>query len=202
MTTTKTQLPTIIAITGRMRNGKDTLADYLIKKYCYQQLAFAEPIKQICMILYGFTQEQCYGNLKETLDKRWGITPRQAFQFIGTELFRKQMKNLLPNIEDNFWVKVLQEKIKQIYKENSNTKFVISDVRFFNELEGLRTVAKELGVSIECIRVTRPDINSTDKHESEIYIDQLKVDHDLINNKQIQDLHDLFESKVLNNNSK
>lgn len=191
-------LPQIIAITGRMRNGKDTLANYLIEKYDYKQLSFAEPIKQISMILFSFTNEQCYGNEKDCIDERWKVTPRKVFQYIGTDLFRKQMKEILPNIEENFWVKVLQEKIKVELNKNKNSRFVISDMRFFNELTGLKKLAEELNISLMSIRVTRPSINQeTIVHESESNINKIEVDYDILNDKTISDLYDYFEKNIL-----
>ena len=194
----KIKLPTIIAITGRKRNGKDTLANLLIKKYNYVQLSYAEPIKQICKVLFGFTDEQCYGNEKEIIDKNWNIMPRSAFQFIGTELFRKQMKYLIPNIGEDFWVKCLHENIKRMVKNDPNVKIVITDVRFPNELEGLKLLSKQIHINMVSVRVTRASINKDlDQHESEILIDKLDVDFDVKNDQEIKDLYESFEKKVL-----
>jgi len=59
----------LIGFLAKKRHGKDTSADYLVKKYNYKKLSFAKPIKDACKILFGFTDEQLYGNLKEVKDK-------------------------------------------------------------------------------------------------------------------------------------
>jgi hypothetical protein len=196
-------LPTIVALTGRKRNGKDTIAEHLIKEYGYRQLAYAEPIKQICKILFDFSDEQCYGNLKEVVDERWGVTPRHCFEYIGTEMFRKQMGPLLPNIGENFWVVSLHNKIKKLIKSDPTVKIVISDVRFENELVEICKMAQELEVSTVSIRVTRPsinvNINKEKEHASEKAIDTLNVDYDLLNDSTKQSLYDKVTHVLVNN---
>lgn len=96
-----------IGICGRKFNGKDTLAEYLVKNHGYEQMAFAKPIKDISKILFGFNDEQLYGSKKEEIDERWNTTPRQMMQYIGTDMFRKD-----PGFGEHFWVKCLYEQIK------------------------------------------------------------------------------------------
>ena len=38
------KLPKIIGISGRKYHGKDTIGDYLVNKYGYKKIAFADPI--------------------------------------------------------------------------------------------------------------------------------------------------------------
>jgi hypothetical protein len=182
------KLPQIIGVTGRKFNGKDTLAEYLKKKYGYQQMMFAKPIKDLCRLIFGFNEEQLYGSTKETLDERWGVTPRDMFQYIGTEMFRKMMANKIPGIGEGFWIKCLMEQVKSILRENPDARIVISDVRFPNEID----VIRQLGGLL--IRVKRPSVNnSTDVHESEIYIEQLEVDFELLNDSTIDSLYNKFD---------
>ena len=44
----------IIAICGAKRSGKDVLAKYLINKYKYEKLSFAEPLKKAVKELFNF----------------------------------------------------------------------------------------------------------------------------------------------------
>jgi len=171
----------IIGVTGRKYNGKDTIANYLNNKYDYDQNAFAQPLKEICKTLFNFNQEQLYGTLKETPDPNWfNLTPRQVFQFVGTDLFRNKMNNLSSEFENNFWIKCMENKIK-----NSNNYIVISDVRFPNEVE----MIKKLGGII--IRVNRPNLenNELSNHPSETMIDTLKVDFDVTNDSTLDALY-------------
>jgi hypothetical protein len=175
--------PQIIGVTGRKFNGKDTIAELLCKKYDYIQVTFAGLLKDICKHLFKFTDEQLYGSLKEVEDPFWKVTPRDVFQYIGTDLFRKQMGKLIPGLGENFWVMCLKREIYDIINKNPNSKIVISDVRFPNEVD----LVKELGGDV--IRVTRESVNNVDNHESEKLIETLVVDKDFTNNTTVEDLH-------------
>lgn len=48
-------LPSKIAINGRGGSGKDVLADYLVTKYGYKKIAFADPIYEIARKYFGMT---------------------------------------------------------------------------------------------------------------------------------------------------
>jgi len=177
----------IIGITGRKFNGKDTIANHLRDRYDYQQIAFAEPLKESCRVLFGFNDEQLYGSLKETSDPNWyNLTPRQVLQYMGTDIMRNQMTNLSKEFEDKFWIKCVENKIKKILSENPNVCIVISDVRFPNEVE----MIKKLGGTV--IRVKRPNIennNTFSAHASENMIDELPVDYELINDTTREELY-------------
>lgn len=178
------KLPKLILITGRKFNGKDTVANYLHNKYEYTQLAFAEPLKHICKILFGFTNEQLYGSTKETLDERWKITPRRVLQYMGTEMFRKGLKDLLPDIGENIWIKCMEYKLADMF--DSQKRIIISDARFPNEMNLAKTFSRTLK-----IRVTRPYANtSKDVHASEIEIEHLDVDVEILNDGTLEDLYE------------
>jgi dephospho-CoA kinase len=186
-------IPNLIILTGRKQNGKDTIANYLIKKYNYIALSFADPLKDICKILFNFNYEQLYGSKKEDKDLNWKITPREAFQFIGTDLFRKQMNKLIHDIGDDFWVTCLVNKIKNILEKDNNAKIIIVDTRFPNEFDALNN----LKINKISIRVSRPDLElSNYTHESEKYVDNFKVDYDIINNSSITELYEKIDKIV------
>jgi len=196
-----TILPTIIGITGRKFHGKDTLADYLVIHHGYIKLSFAQPIKEMSKTIFGFTEEQVNGTLKETIDERWNVTPRKVMQFIGTELFRDNISKLLPHIGEDIWVHCAIEKIKSQLIINPNSKFVISDVRFPNELESLKQLEFN-GIPCKIIRVYRPSIaiNDTSSHISEKLIDQLLVDKEIINESDKSTLFHNFETFIQSSN--
>lgn len=179
---TDLNLPKIIGITGKKFNGKDTLGDYYVKNYGYIRLAFADALKNACREIFGFNDEQLYGNQKETTDDFWNVKPRLVLQYVGTELLREQISKIIPTIEKNIWIKVVEKKIIDTWKTNPNAKFVITDVRFDNECQFVKNMG---GVMV---RVTRDCVNNSDTHSSELDIDNLVVDVDLKNNGSIEDL--------------
>lgn len=176
------KLPQIIGITGRKFNGKDTIGNHLEKQYGYVVIHYAEPIKQISKILFGFNEAQLYGDLKEEIDKFWGTSPRAIMQFLGTEIFRNQISQVIPDIENNFWVKCLEIKVKQILLINPNQKIAICDVRFSNEVDSIKAMGGKI------IRVNRKKCTNIDTHESEKNIDSLIVDCEINNDSTLQEL--------------
>jgi hypothetical protein len=170
--------PKIIGITGRKFSGKDTSGEFLVKNFGYERIAFADALKEGIKLIFGFSNDQVYGNKKEEKDDFWGISPREVLQFFGTEVFRTGIKPILPNIGEDFWISVVKRKIENRLKENPDSKFVITDVRFSNEVNAI----KQMGGII--IRVERNNIenNSFSNHPSEMQIDNLVVDYNIKNN--------------------
>lgn len=173
----------LVGFTGRKFHGKDTAAKRLINEG-YIHLSFAEPIKQISRILFSFDDEQLYGNRKEEIDERWGITPREVMQFLGTEVFREKIQDLITNIGENFWVRAVENKISKLKAENPDVKIVITDVRFENERDVIRNLG---GIVVRVKRNINNGIN--DNHPSEIFIDKMNVDYDIENYGTIEELH-------------
>jgi len=168
----------IIGILGNKGHGKDTISDHLTSKYNFHKKAFAEPLKEICHILFGFNNEQLYGNLKEIPDKYWKITPRNAMQFVGTELFRNKMSDLIPGISHNFWLECMRR------QSGKYDRLVISDVRFQNEVDFIHEMN---GI---VIKVERGNKETNDVHTSESEILQVtNYDFYIENNSDFQTLY-------------
>jgi hypothetical protein len=169
----------IVGITGKKRHGKDTLAAFFNKKG-FVSFSFADPIKLACKEVFNFTDEQLFGDEKESLDPFWGTTPRKIFQYVGTDLFRNQIGKILPDVGEKIWIKVMENKIHGCDSKN----IVISDVRFPDEVD----MIKKMGGII--LKVVRPSLNGTqnDTHISED-IDRLKPDYGVLNDGTLEDLN-------------
>jgi hypothetical protein len=167
----------LIGFLGRKRVGKDTCADFLCNKYNFSKLSFATPIKDICRIIFGFDEEQLYGDSKENIDEYWKVSPRSMFQYIGTDIFRKDIQKMIPGIREDFWVKRLE---KAYYNEIINNDLVVvADVRFQNEIDKIR----ELGGIV--IKLEKDD-KINDDYEN--FIDDLEGDYLVGNNGSIEEL--------------
>jgi dephospho-CoA kinase len=151
----------LIGLLAKKRNGKDTVADYLVENYGFIKLSFADPVKQACKHIFSLTNEQLYGDKKEIIDHYWKKTPRELLQIVGTDMFRN-------NFDKHIWIKSLKKKYLDIIKNNQNANIVISDVRFLNELQSIHQLN---GV---VIKIIRPNIQSCDNHESENNINYIK----------------------------
>ena len=140
----------LIGFSGCKNVGKDTLSDYLVEKYNFIKYSYATPLKDACKILFLLTEDQLYDqNKKEEIDERWGLSPRQMFQIVGTDFFREK-------INKDFWI----QHFKYWYSINKDKNIVVVDCRFQNEID----LIKELnGITIKIERNT----NIIDNHISE-----------------------------------
>lgn len=150
----------LIGIVGKKGAGKDTTADYIVRRYGFVKRAYAAPLKEACKALFSFTESQLEDPIeKETIDKRWGKTPREAMQWLGTDVVRQSLGS-------DFWIRHMGFYVEK----DSGVRLVIPDVRFPNEADWIR---KNGGV---LIRVVRPDSSPTDMHASEIEQDNIETD--------------------------
>jgi hypothetical protein len=179
---------TMLGLSGKSGAGKDTVADILVSKWGFSKFTVATPLKEACRIIFGFSDEQLNGNLRNVVDLRWGITPRRALQVVGTDLFRVALAAALPEIGDNIWVMVLRNRINECH----NNKIVITDIRYQNELD-------VLGPSAQSWRIIRPEYELTGaaaQHPSEA--GNFKVDINVNNNGTLEDLEREVDSLVKN----
>ncbi len=167
----------IIGITGKKFHGKDTVGKILCKKYNFIRYAYADKLKRVCQIIFGFDDSQLYGNRKEHIDSYWKVSPRNMMQFVGTDLFRNQLNKILPDDNNDIWIKSLEHDIEN----NINSNIVITDVRFPNEIESIRKHGGKI------IKVTRSDLIYYDDHESE-RVDDLYYDYEIMNDHDIETL--------------
>lgn len=180
----------IIGFSGKQRHGKDTSGDYLVKHHGYTRIGFADALKDACRSIFGFSDEQLYGNLKEVDDEFWKASPRKVLQYVGTDLFRDQLSMILPEVGNDIWVKVVENKILS----NPDKKYVITDVRFENELAFIK---KYHGMTI---KVQRDVLNNADSHVSESYIDNMITDYTIKNNGTLEELYEKLDNIMFNNN--
>jgi len=188
----------LLGIVGNKRSGKDTVSDYLVNNHNFCKLAFADPIKQISKIMFDFDESQLHGDKKEVIDTRWGITPRDVFQKIGTEFGQFDLIKYFPQLENkvgrNFWVKKLKLEYKKL-PVNSNV--IISDVRFNHEIKEI----KKMGGKIIFIDRKYNKSVKKDNHISETELTSIDInlfDFVIHNNKSIHELYEIISNLVLN----
>lgn len=148
--------PIIIGLCGRAGSGKSSVGRYLRHHYGAQGISFAEPLKRMAMDIWSLTPEQVYGeaNVKESIDPRWGISPREMMQRLG--------QAARDHLYEEIWIHTALDQIK------SPGLYVIEDVRYKNEAESI----SELGY---VWRLHCDDSISTDAgtHPSEYEVDQI-----------------------------
>ncbi len=180
----------IVGILGKKRSGKDTTGDYLVANKNFVKYSFANPIKRGAMELFGFTEEQVFGDAKDEIDPTWGITPRLVLQIMGTEVFQYDMPKYIPELQAfgrGFWVK----RFEQWYEQNRHLDVVICDVRFQHEVDSIL----KMGGAIWS--VNRPNLTGGDEHASEKEMDLITgITSEIINDRTLHDLYDKIDNQL------
>jgi hypothetical protein len=133
----------LIGLAGVARSGKDTAAAVLATELGLYRHAFADPIKRML--------EQVFGNNfvigdRERIDPISGVSYRKLMQTLGTEWGRAIQPDLWTRVAKAKWEWITQAKhpsdwlAGQASGEPMNfSGMVISDVRFDNEAEWIRS---------------------------------------------------------------
>jgi dephospho-CoA kinase len=198
----------IIGLLGSKKSGKDSAGKYLIEKHGFTRYAFGDPVKKICACMFSLSDNQLneHDN-KELLDSRWGLTPREMFQRVGTDFGQYSILKLFPELEDyvnhrELWCKLfeywLEDHVNEMLKNNidkptinndrlsnQTLNIVITDVRFQHEINCITRNGGKI------VKITR-DTKLNDSHISEKEIDTIpfeSIDSTIDNNGTLLDLY-------------
>ena len=136
--------------------------------------AFADSLKQACMILYNLSPEQLIDQeLKETVDEFWGVTPRHL------------MKTTAQTLKSALGVNPFVQKFRQWYSHNTERNVVVSDVRFEDEASA---IVENGGI---IIRIIRPSLGEEEPDETEsfaTYGTNPMITHHVVNDGTVEEL--------------
>lgn len=182
----------LIGLAGVARSGKDTAASVLAKELGLYRYAFADPIKRMLEQVFG---DNFVAGDRERIEPISEVSYRTLMQTLGTEWGR--------SIQPDLWARVAKAKWewvkdgcpvdhKQGIIDNVLTGalsypagMVISDVRFDNEAEWIRS---EGGI---VIHIERPDAAKVGLagHASEAGLSKLPYDLVVLNDGSLEDFH-------------
>ena len=144
----------IIGVLGFIGSGKGTVGD-ILSDLGFKKESFASHLKDVTAVMFNWDRNLLEGDtdesreFREKADPYWSskfekdFTPRLALQLMGTEVGR--------NVFDtNFWVHCIENKIVM---NKATPNFVITDVRFKNEIEW---ITSKNGILIEVRRGITP----------------------------------------------
>lgn len=131
----------IIGLSGKAQVGKDTIGDYLVRKYGFEKLGFAVYLKSLAKNVFGWNGEK---------DSRG----RKFLQDLGT---------IIRQFDSEFWVRPVVGYIMS----NPQKCIVVTDVRHVNEARAIKAIG---GLVIRVERADR-DLGALGGHESEIALD-------------------------------
>lgn len=160
---TQTQIPFIrnkfylVGLAGPSGSGKNTIAQEIRYQRLLQvadfkfpaenalpqiiEFAFATPLKELCAQLFGWSgKDFSVPERKSDPHPYWGITPRQAAQFIGTEVGRELITKQLLKSDRSIWISHLENEINQrVLRAVSPRLVLITDVRFEDEVHWIQS---------------------------------------------------------------
>lgn len=167
-----------IALFGKIRSGKNTVADILTEEYGFEQFAFGDGIAEI---------------IQKYFPEVWaGGKPRKHYQHIG-----QQLRVLNENVWVNYLLRRVWDEGRTYRAKGLVHNIVITDGRQLNEAKRM----KEEGFLI--VKVTTPeeiriermidkgDIFSFEdlKHETELQVDNITPDVEILNDGSLEDLY-------------
>lgn len=169
-----------IALTGRLRSGKDEVAKYLVEKYGYTRFAFGD-------------------ELKNDFHRRYPEISREPKPRIGYQNHGQLMRAL---IGEDVWVRKCFDSINtQHYRrgqcEEPPLRVVITDLRQPNEYERCRTEGYVIirvtcpdDIRIERARAAGDSFTDEDlRHETEQHVDTFAVDVEIDNSGSLDELY-------------
>jgi hypothetical protein len=180
----------IIGICGKAGSGKDTIAEFIQNKYGFSHDWLAAPLKRTVKDLFVLSDDEVYDReLRELpLDDWPDWSVRKLLQFIGTELLRR-------NIDDMILVRSLCRRLTHRGKTPLNAvgSWIIPDIRLPNEIEMLRKV---FGENFVMMKVIRPGYDGKkvgiEGHETEKH--DLAADFEFLNDSTKEDLWEKVEA--------
>jgi hypothetical protein len=130
----------IIGLVGFIGCGKGTVSNILVNDYGYIEDSFASTVKDVCSSIFGWPRHLLEGDTlesrqwRDTVDIWWSknlniekFTPRKALTMLATDVIRN-------NFNKDIWYLSLLNRMRNF----TNTKIVISDARFINEIKFIK----------------------------------------------------------------
>ena len=168
----------LIGLTGHAGSGKDTVRAFM-EQEGFVGLAFADGIRGMLReLLTSAGIDDAYIDeraLKEAIIPEVGVSYRHMAQSLGTEWGR--------NLRRDFWLRITAAFVVD-QMNAGETHFVISDVRFANEAEWVRSKGGQIW------RIHREGPASVRPHVSESGVDSIKPHRTIHNNGTPEQLHE------------
>lgn len=216
----------LIGVCGQAGSGKSTVAQFLVKHYGFIEVSFADPMKRFVQDVFDMTDAQIWGpsenrnaedmRYPDPAKPRHGLTPRFALQTLGTEWGR----NCYPQVWVDYAIRVharLQEggyaydQQRGLYTVSTlmdrrvnpdammwpKINVVISDVRFKNEVGGIREAGGDV------FRIVRPGAEGkvgiaghASESEQQTLTDEM-FDGVILNNSTLDNLYEIINRVVI-----
>lgn len=205
----------VIALSGYKNSGKDTVADMLVREHDYKKISFAEKLKDLVSTTYNVPRNDIDDRVKKEQPLVFlPVIPSDPFTAVVQGLLKSELSSgywtpralcilegsMKRSVNSNYWVSRVINEIKN----NSNTKYVISDLRYITEADTLKLMIPD----IRLVRVERfegsntddPSERNLDKYRFDVYIPNkdtmATLENNIRNIMQILNLSSHTKSKL------
>ena len=183
-------LPRVIALHGKKRSGKGSVASRLAAAHGYEIVRFADPLKDMLRVLLAAcglddeTVERCIeGDLKQApIDFLDGATTRQCMQ--AFDKWRSM-------VCDPMWIRIALRRVDAILE--SGGRAVVEDLRLPGELAAM----EEIGASLWLVSNPKAEAEAAaDAHVTERGLPEAAFRVRLVNDGSFADLHAQVDAAV------
>lgn len=187
---------TLIGLGGKLRAGKDEIADHLVRHHGYVKIGMSDALHEAMLALdpivgaigkYGPTSEADTWRYSSLIAEVGYVEAkkipevRRLLQQLGTEVGRKM-------IGEDTWTNIVRRRIDEL--EEKGIPVVLTGIRFPNELA---IIDERYGVGAITIWVERPGVEapstSTASHSSENSVTAKDFDFILDNDGTLEQLY-------------
>ena len=172
----------IIGLSGYARSGKDEVAKILVEDYGYERVAFADAIRDLL-----YAANPVVNGLAN--DIQHAVDHRGWDEIKKVPAVRMLLQNLGVGarevLDESVWIVAALRKLNDI-----NQDYVITDVRFENEAEMIKSLGGVLW------RIRRHGVSAVNEHISENKLDGYKVDTILKNEGTLEDLRKMVHNRM------
>lgn len=183
-----------------MGAGKDTAGAYLVDRWGFNRISFADKLKQSAAACFEKVDASDWDWMKNdptcriTITYNPGptnreeayldsVTAREFLQFYGTEAHRGVFG-------DNFWVEQAVKEIPEASIANAQGDYVFTDVRFLNEAQAVHALGGRV------IQINRDAGSVKDTHASEVGLPETAIDGKIANIGSLDQLYVLLDALV------
>lgn len=177
-------LPPIVGLVGKKRSGKDTFAQRLVDEHGFVRIAFADALRDCALYLDPIVgTEDDAGREPLRLSRLVDRDGWEAAKDCGE--VRRTLQNFgigIRRLDPEFWIGTALSRLP----EHDGRPVVITDVRFRNEAQAIKEQPHRMGW---LVRITRPGMDRSDTHVSEVEQDSIAVDAEICNDQNVEQLH-------------
>lgn len=173
-----------VALMGKARSGKDSIAEHLVRQYQFTRVSFADPLREMALRVDPWVNTATGVHVRLlplVLDVGWEYA-KTTYPEVRRLL--QTMGQTVRDYDEDFWCNIAMDKIDAASKWG--LPVVVTDCRYPNEAEAL----KARGFLM--VTVERPDLEglsgANGAHESETALADYLPDRVIVNNGTLRDL--------------